>query len=98
VTIVDEKIHIFGAPGWGTSTMGESINTVMNVMKHRFGDMTFSQMRESIAVYGADAFKDATGWGIVFDNPDETLSVADPYVLARLFGVELNMETIRSSG
>jgi len=60
-------------------------------MWHRHGDMTFSQMRESIATYGAEAFKDATGWDIVFDNPGEILSIADPFVLAR--GYSSNMQT-----
>jgi len=54
-------------------------------MWHRFGAMTFSDMRQSIMEYGAIAFEDATGIDIVFDNPDEILSIADPNVMARGF-------------
>jgi len=58
-------------------------------MWHRFGDMTFAQMRESIAVCGAAVFEDMTGWDIIFDNPDEILSIADPYVFVRGFSPSL---------
>jgi len=58
---------------------------------HSFHEMTFCDMRESIATYGAAAFIDATGWEIIFDNPDEILSIVDPHVLAR--GYSSSMQT-----
>ena len=52
-------------------------------MWHRFGGMTFGDMRKSIMEYGADVFEDATGVSIVFDSPNDIVSVTDPLVLAR---------------
>ena len=49
----------------------------------RFGNMTFGDMRQSIMEYGAAAFEDATGRHIVFDNPDNILSIRDPIVMAK---------------
>jgi len=59
-------------------------------MWHRHGEMTFSQMRESIMTDGAAAFENATGINIVFDYHD-ILSIADPHVLARGFSPEMGI-------
>jgi len=50
---------------------------------HDFLGMTFSEMRESIAIHGAAAFEDATGWNIVFDDPADIVSITEPHVMAR---------------
>jgi hypothetical protein len=52
-------------------------------MWHRFGVMTFSDMRNAIMEFGADVFEDTTGINIIFDNPSDIVSIADPHVLAR---------------
>jgi len=48
-----------------------------------FFDITFSDMRQSIMEYGAIAFEDATGIDIVFNNPNEIISIVEPHVMAR---------------
>ena len=48
-----------------------------------FCDMTFGDMRQSIIERGATVFEDATGMSIVFDNPDDIVSIAAPHVMAR---------------
>jgi len=55
---------------------------------NRYPDMTFGEMRESIMKHGAIAFKDATGIDIVFDNPNEIVSITAPHVMARGYSTD----------
>ena len=58
---------------------------IWQVMWHRFGEMTFDDMRQSITERGPVVFYEATSMDIIFDNYNEILSVTDPHVLARGF-------------
>ena len=68
----------------------QNTTELYNEMWHRYGGMTITEMRESIMVYGAQAFEDATGIHIIFDTPGEIVSIADPNVIARGFSPQMH--------